>query len=364
MRLPAGSAARRRRLALGGVALVAVIAGVTVGAGDEGRSERRAARGHAPRAAVDRLTRLQRAGQLVMLRFRGAVAPEYVLRALRERRAAGVILFADNIASPAQLRTLTGALQRAARGRALIAADQEGGLVRRVPWAAPLVGQPQLTSRAAAGAEARRAGRDLHAAGLNVTFAPVADVAAGPVVRRRAFPGKSARVSALTAASVRGYRGTGVAPTAKHFPGLGAATANTDFAPATARAQLAPFRAAIAAGVPLVMASHAVYPALDAQRPASQSPAILTDLLRRRLRFGGVVVTDSLEAKAIVSRSSTATAAVRSIAAGADLALTTGRGSYLPVMRALLLAARDSSAFRARVRESAARVLALQSRLK
>jgi len=367
MRVSRDPATRRRRRALGAAALGAAVAGAVLGAG--GGHERRPARTAAPpvRAAVaaaDRLTALQRAGQLVVLRFRGTTAPAYVLRALRERRAAGVILFADNIASPPQLRALTTRLRRAGRGRVLITADQEGGAVQRIPWAAPSVGQPGLPTPAAAGAEAARAGRDLRAAGINVTFAPVADVAAGPVVRSRAFPGGEDGVSALVAASVRGYRGTGVAPTAKHFPGLGAASANTDFRVATARPQLAPFRAAIAAGVPLVMASHALYPQLDARRIASQSPAILTDLLRRRLGFRGVVVTDSLEAKAVVRRWPTPVAAVRSVAAGADLALTTGRGSYLPVLRALLRASRRSAAFRARVRESAARVLTLQERLR
>src|SRR5437763_181084 len=134
-----------------------------------------------------------------------------------------------------------------------IAAGRSGSRRAPPPWAAPRVGQPRLATAAAAGAEARRAGRDLRAAGVNVSFAPVADVAAGPVMRARAFPGGAAAVSALTAASVRGYRGTGVAPTAKHFPGLGSASANTDFASATARPQLAPFRAAIAAGVPLIL---------------------------------------------------------------------------------------------------------------
>src|SRR5204863_198396 len=88
------------------------------------------------------------------------------------------------------------------------------------------LGGVALVAAVAAGAGARRAGRDLRAAGLNVTFAPVADVAAGPVMRGRAFPGRDAAVSALAAASVRGYRGTGVAPTLKHFPGMGAASAN------------------------------------------------------------------------------------------------------------------------------------------
>lgn len=358
---------RRRRLALAGCALLAGLGGAAVGAHSGGDAHRAAASLRPSRAvvrAVDRLTPLQRAGQLVVLRFAGTTAPAYVRRALHERRAAGVILFRDNIVSPAQLRALTAQLQRSAGGRALISVDQEGGVVKRIPWAAPRVAQPGLRTAAAATGEARRAGRDLRAAGVNVTYAPVADVATTPVVRDRAFPGGPDAVAALTAASVRGYRGTGVAPAAKHFPGLGGATANTDFAGATARADARPFLAAVRAGVPVIMASHALYPALDRARIATQSRAILTTLLRERMGFRGVVVTDSLEAKAVVRRSSTPVAAVRSVAAGADLALTTGRGSYLPVLRAIRAAARRSPGFRARVRASAARVLALQERLR
>ena len=370
MRVTADPVVRRRRRALGALAATALLVGAALGAGsgDDGQGARAKPPDLAPTravvAAVDRLTPVQRAGQLVVLRFTGTTAPTYVRRALRERRAAGVILFADNIASPPQLRALTAQLQRAARGHALISVDQEGGVVKRVPWAAPHVAQPQLRTAAAARAEARRAGRDLHAAGVNVTYAPVADVAKTPVMRARVFPGGAEAVAALTAASVQGYRRTGVAPAAKHFPGLGAATANTDFAGATARADARPFLAAVRAGVPLIMASHALYPALDRTRIASQSRAILTTLLRRRMGFKGVMVTDSLEAKAVVRRSPTPVAAVRSVRAGADLALTTGRGSYLPVLRALVAESRRSRPFRARVREAAARVLALQSRLK
>ncbi|HEY3019235.1 MAG TPA: glycoside hydrolase family 3 N-terminal domain-containing protein, partial [Solirubrobacteraceae bacterium] len=181
MRLSDDRATRRRRRMLGAAAAASAVTGVAMGAGhDENRAARSAvAPPRGALAAVDRLTPLQRAGQLVMLRFRGAAAPDYVRRALRERRAAGVILFGDNIVSPAQLAALTADLQRAAGGRALISADQEGGVVNRVPWAAPRVGQPRLGARAAATAEARRAGRELRAAGVNVNFAPVADVAAG-----------------------------------------------------------------------------------------------------------------------------------------------------------------------------------------
>jgi beta-N-acetylhexosaminidase len=167
---------------------------------------------------------------------------------------------------------------------------------------------------------------------------------------------------------VRGYRGTHVAATVKHFPGLGAATENTDDAPVSLTRtpqqllgeDLPPFRAAIAARVPLVMASHALYPALDEKAIASQSRYVLQRLLRERIGFGGVVVTDSLEARAVTERASPAVAAVRSVRAGADLILTTGAGSHLRVLRAIIAEARRSPAFRRRVAESAARVIALK----
>jgi beta-N-acetylhexosaminidase len=176
-------------------------------------------------------------------------------------------------------------------------------------------------------------------------------------------------VASAVAAAVRGWREAGVAPTAKHFPGLGGTTVNTDRGSTTIRdgapteRDLAPFRAAIGAGVPLVMSSHAVYPALDANRIASQSRAVIEELLRAKLGFQGVVITDSIEAAAVRATGSTEQVAVRSIRAGDDIVLTTGHGSWIRAYRALLAEARASQPFRARVRESAARVLALQATL-
>ena len=173
------------------------------------------------------------------------------------------------------------------------------------------------------------------------------------------------------AAAVRGWRAGGVQPTLKHFPGLGGATVNTDAAPATVartRGQLEddlrPFRAGMTAGAPLVMVSSATYPALDPDRIASQSPAVVQAVLRRRLGFRGVAITDSLEAAAVAATGDVAAAAVASVGAGMDVVLTTGRGSYIHVHRALLARARADAAFRARVRESAARVLALRGALR
>jgi beta-N-acetylhexosaminidase len=215
---------------------------------------------------------------------------------------------------------------------------------------------------------ARSTGRGLRDAGVNVNLAPVADVPRpGSVMATRSFAGDEHGIAARTRAAVTGMRAGGVAPTAKHFPGLGAATVNTDDGPATIRAPIAPdlvpFRAAIAEGVPLVMLSHALYPALDSHRIASQSRPTVTGLLRRKLGFQGVIVTDSLEAAAVLARSGIATAAERSLRAGADLILMTGSASWNAVYPRLLRAARRDPAFRERVRDAAARVLALKRQL-
>jgi beta-N-acetylhexosaminidase len=369
--------ARRRRLALAVAAALALVVGVAVGAGHDDPQPRSTA----PRATATptpppvkearKLSLRRQVGQLVVMRFAGAGPPAYVPEALKAGRAAGVILFKDNIASKPALTRLTARLQRAAGRSALVATDQEGGEIRNLTWAAPIAGQAAAATPERARADARAAAHDLRAAGVNVNLAPVADVASGPVMRGRSFPGDAKQVAALTRAAVEGYRGTHVAATAKHFPGLGAATANTDDAPVSLTRtpeqllgeDLPPFRAAIAARVPLVMASHAVYPSLDPHAIASQSSYVLERLLRQRLGFRGVIVTDSIEAKAVTERSGPAVAGVRSVRAGADLVLTTGPGSHLRVLRALLAEARRSPAFRRRVEQSAARVLALKREL-
>ncbi len=354
---------RRRLAALGAAALVALIAGVSVGAnGDAGgesgpatadsAQQRRLA---AARAVVDRLTLRQQVGQVTISSFQGTTRPDYIRRRLRARETAGVILFGGtNGGDAAHWRRLTRSLREAGHGRTLILVDQEGGDIRTVAHVGPQEGQPFQGSPASVRRSARAAGRGLRAAGVNVNLAPVADVPrAGSFIATRAFPGDEHGIAARPTAAGRG---------------LGAATVNTDDGPSTVRApvrrDLVPFRAAIEAQVPLVMLSHATYPALDPSRIASQSRPIVTGLLRRRLGFEGVSVTDSLEAAAVVARSGIAKAAERSIRAGADLILMTGSASWNDVYPHLLGRARRDRALRERIRESAARVLALKSELR
>ena len=365
---------RRRFVVLCAVALLALVGGIVVGAGG-GSSKPGTAAVAPPAADVAKAKRLglqRQVGEILMIAFPGTSPPGYVQRALRRGRASGVILFRANAPDSATTRRLTRRLRRASHRRALIAIDQEGGPIRILPWAAPVPSQGATPIPSVARSQAQKAAADLERAGVNVTLAPVADVAgSGSTMRGRAFPGGTADVSALTSAAVSGYDGSQVAATLKHFPGLGAAGTNTDDAPvtiSTPRAALAtrdlpPFAAGIKAGAPLVMASHALFTGLDRRNIASQSHAILTKLLRDQMGFKGVVITDSMEAAAVLKRSSIELAALRSVAAGADLLLLTGPGSFPRVSTQLLTAAKKSAKFRARIAEAAARVIALKKSL-
>ena len=194
--------------------------------------------------------------------------------------------------------------------------DQEGGLVRRLPGA-PEESEKQIGEAAhpagAAKAAGRGAGQNLTGAGLNVNLAPVLDVYRTPGdfddQFGRSYSTNPHKVSYLGTDFIKAQQATGVAATAKHFPGLGAAATaqNTDEGPVTLNVPLAtlrgtdeyPYRAAVRAGVKLVMVSWAVYPALDPGRPAGLSPAVVDGELRQRLGFTGVTITDALEAGAL-----------------------------------------------------------------
>ncbi|HEV2724240.1 MAG TPA: glycoside hydrolase family 3 N-terminal domain-containing protein [Thermoleophilaceae bacterium] len=381
MRLSRDPAARRRLLVLcavgGAAALAGAVMGSRAGEGDRGEGAapgRRSVPAGAERRGdpAARLALERQVGQLLVMSFDGVEAPEYIRRRLRRGEGSGVILFGKNAADESSVKALTGALQREAGGGALLATDQEGGSIRSLGFAPPRSSQGALGDPASARASASQGARALRAAALNVNLAPVADVArAGSVLAGRAYPGDARAVSPLVGVAVRAHGGERVGATAKHFPGLGRASENTDDAPVTIDASrpelegsdLVPFRAAIDAGVPLVMSSHALYPAYDRDRIASQSPVVLRELLRRQMGFRGAVITDSIEARAVLARSGVAVAAERAVSAGSDLVLMTGSGSWNQVYPHLLRRARSSAGFRARVREATGRVLALKRRL-
>ncbi len=272
-----------------------------------------------------------------MLQFEGPELTSEVRAALRRIRPCGVVLSSANIRSPEQVSALCRDLQAEARTLGLppllIAVDQEGGTVSRLPE--PFVTVPSSMAQAATGdTEAAErcaiiSGRQLRSVGIAMNFAPVLDVnnqPANPVIRTRSFGDDAASVTRFGLAAVRGYAAVDVIATVKHFPGHGDTDVDShhglpvvshDVAHLQAT-ELAPFVAAIAAGVPAVMTAHIVFPALDEQ-PATLSRRILTGLLREELGFDGLIVTDAMDMSAIVARYGSAAAAVAAKAAGADV---------------------------------------------
>ncbi|GGJ76253.1 beta-N-acetylhexosaminidase [Pilimelia anulata] len=284
----------------------------------------------------------------------------------------------SNVDSPAAVRRLTAGLQRA--GRALPAAapllvgtDQEYGTVVRIRdgvTALPSAMAFGAADRPAATTAAwRAAGTELSALGVNVAFAPVADVVGGAdgVIGSRSYGSRPAAVSEQVGAAVRGLRAGGVAATLKHFPGHGHTAVDSHAAlPRLARPlatlereDLPPFRAGIAAGAELVMAGHLDVAAVDPGTPATFSKPVLTGLLRGKLGYDGVVVTDALN-MAPAKRWPPAEAALRALLAGNDLLLMP---LDLPaVQRGLLAALRDGRLPRAQLVASVARILRLKQR--
>ena len=335
-----------------------------------------------PKAAVagtPELTVRQLVGQHMIFAYDGLVPPAALRRRIARGEAAGVILFARNVRSAGQVREVARGLQAIRRPRGLrapliVMVDQEGGPVRRIRGA-PARAAADVSTAAEARADGRAAARTLRGAGVNMDLAPVADVGrpgSALVNERRIYASSAASVATLAGAFAQGLRAGAVRATAKHYPGFGAATVNTDDAPARVTLSLGmlrdvdarPFAALIDAGVDAVMVSTAVYSAVD-PRPAAFASRWVTDELRGRLGFRGVSMTDDLGTPAVQSFGSIATRAVLAVQAGIDLPLFSS--SYRESARAaegLLVAARRGELDRAQLTEQAKRVLALRAKLR
>jgi beta-N-acetylhexosaminidase len=321
-------------------------------------------------------------GRLFMVDFTGH-EPSADVAGLIAEGVGGIVLFEKNVAGPAQVARLTNALQRTAadagRPALLISMDQEGGPVVRLRAGATHF--PSAMAFGAAGSEAVVASaagitaRELRAVGVQMNFAPVLDVNTNPenpVIGVRSYGEDPDRVGRLGAAAVRAMEVSGVAATVKHFPGHGDTVMDSHLGlPVIThdlrrldRVELAPYRPAIAAGCAAVMTAHIVFRALDADRPATVSPAVL-GFLREQLGFAGVLVTDSMAMDAIRGYAPPGEAAVQAILAGADIILACGE---LDAQREALAAVRAAAASgripAARIAEAARRIGALKERFK
>ncbi len=293
------------------------------------------------------------------------------LMRIRNGKMGGVLLLGNDWLTRHTAATVTAELQQAACTRGeplLIAVDQEGGIVRRLAWAPPTEAPNQMTSPEVAQSQATEAAAALHSVGIDIDLAPVVDTPgpAGNFEGSRVFSSSRIWNAQMAKAFVGGLQTNGIAATAKHFPGLGLASGNTDKGRIVIRAAAAklhqgllPFQAAVKAGVKLVMVSTAVYPKLDgSKRPAAFSSTIINGLLRKKLGFKGVTVTDSLTAPAADRIAHTAT---RAMLAGSDLLIFGSESASERGYSTLLADEAGSVQLQNRLTVAAARIRALKA---
>jgi beta-N-acetylhexosaminidase len=330
-------------------------------------------------SAASKLTPKQLAGQRLVVGFPGTRPPAAVRAMVREGRVAGVILFAENFPSrEAGRRAIAGlqAIPRPAglRDPLLVMIDQEGGLVKRIDGA-PTASAKQMGARGSGFSfeQGFSTSSNLRNVGVNVDLAPVLDVArpgSDTEETERGFGSTATDVALSATAFASGLQSGGVAATAKHFPGLGSARQNTDFAvqrvdlpkATLRRVDEAPYRNFVGIDGAMVMISSAIYPVFSPS-PAAFARPIATGELRTRLGFEGVSITDALGSAAVADFGGPAKAGVAATRAGTDVLLFTDYRSGARAADAMLRGLRSGNLRRADFETSAGRVLGLRHSL-
>jgi beta-N-acetylhexosaminidase len=325
-------------------------------------------------------------GQLLMAGFHGKKATPHILDLIRSGHVGGVILFTRNLGSARQILQLTSTLQEAARAAGhpyplLIAIDQENGIVRRTGSSTTRfpgnMALGAINSETATEAVAQATGQELRALGITMNLAPDLDISnnsANPVIGVRSFGGDPGLVARLGTEAVRGYQAAGVAATVKHFPGHGDTDTDSHLAlpivpfdiERLEAVELVPFRQAIAAGAQAVMTAHIAVPALTGSStiPATLAPEVINGLLRSRLGFHSVVITDCLEMRAVSAGVGIAKGTVLALQAGADIVLISHRyDRQMTGLRAIRKAVDRGDLSASLIQAAVERVLRLKERL-
>jgi beta-N-acetylhexosaminidase len=307
------------------------------------------------------------AGQLAIAGFAGHTIPADLKALAREFDLGGIILFARNVAEPAQVADLAREAHELARDVPLwVSVDQEGGRVARLKR--PFTEWPPMMTLGRSGDEAlaarfaRALAAELRAVGITLDYTPVLDILTNPknpVIGDRALAERAEDVARLGRVLIRTLQEAGVAACGKHFPGHGDTSVDSHFELPLVEhppdrlegVELVPFRAAIEEGVASIMTAHILIPALDEHRPATLSPAIVSGMLRGQLGYKGLILSDDLEMKAIAGRYGIAEATVAAIAAGCDAVLMCGEGqdAQVAALEAVIRAVEDGTLPRTRV---------------
>lgn len=334
-----------------------------------------------PAQVYSRMTQAQRVGQLFLVGIAGAPAAD-VAQAVRAYHFGSLLWQGTSAAGVVVDRQDSQAIQALASPTAtagvrfFIAANQEGGQVQELKGPGFTVIPPALAQGQLSAAELHRQaaawGRQLRSAGVNLDLAPVMDVVPAATASQNAPIGALQREFGHTpqvtgshgVAFIRGMAQAGVATTAKHFPGLGRVAGNTDFSSGVVDTTTGPdspylqsFRTAIQAGVPFVMVALATYTRIDPHHLAAFSSRVIGGLLRKQLRFHGVVVSDDLGAAAAVAGLSPANRGIDFLAAGGDLITSQSLPAAIAMDQAILARAAADASFRTTVKNAVMQIL-------
>jgi Beta-glucosidase-related glycosidases len=323
----------------------------------------------------------EKVGQLFVFGFHGYEPTEEIISLIEKYGIGGTIYFGRNVRNARQVHRLSSSLKditgRAGRPNMLVAIDQEGGMVARIVDGVTLMpGNMALGatgSAEGAGETARVCGEELRLLGVTMNYAPCLDVnnnPDNPVINVRSYGDRAQVAGDLGKAALLGYQASKIAATVKHFPGHGDTSVDSHHAlPVIPHnrerldtIELAPFRAAIAAGTAAIMTAHVCLPALDPSgKPSTLSEPVLTGLLREELGYKGVIVTDCLEMDAIDKFYGTANGAVLAIQAGADMVLVSHTyEKQVAALEAVVAAVENGELTEERINESLARVMQLK----
>lgn len=327
---------------------------------------------------MEKLTLKHAIGQMLVAGFEGTTLPIPLIGALTKGEIGGVILFSRNFESREQIQALTAQIHAIQSPYPIwIAVDQEGGKVQRIkenlgseriPAALDIAQTTPENARNIASATAR----DLKSLGFDLNFAPVLDIHTNPdnpIIATRAFGTTPEQVIEFAIPTMNGLRSEGIIPCGKHFPGHGDTLldSHTDLPEVNhdikrlRDVEFKPFKAAIDAGIPMIMTAHIVMNGLGERFPSTLSPYVVTEILRNELGFNGVIVSDDLEMDAIIDRFSTQKAVLLGIEAGVDLFLIC-KSQYLwsPLCKQILAKANDSEELQEKIMASAQRIIRLK----
>lgn len=336
------------------------------------------------------MTLEEKVGQLLIVHFMGHEVNEEAKALVQEAHVGGIIYFiaSNGLTSPEQVKRLSADLQSLAKTPLFIAIDQEGGRVTRLKegftqlphnWDVGQTGDPDAAEKIAA-----LSSRELTSVGINMNMAPVVDVNSNPenpVIGKRSFSDDPVQVALFGKAALKGYREGDVIAVLKHFPGHGDTSVDSHYGlPVVDRSledleaiELYPFRE-LAGEAQAIMTAHIVVPALDPDNAATFSPTILQGLLREKMGFNGIIISDSLLMKgALLQAGTLENAAIKAFNAGCDLLIVAGgfskeslpqASAMMSVHKALVEAVRDGRISEERLDASVERILRLKSCIK